>query len=368
MALAIRLARKGLYSTQPNPRVGCVIAQGEEIIATGWHERAGEAHAEVMALTQAGERARGAVAYVTLEPCSHFGRTGPCADALIAAGVVKVVVAMQDPNPQVGGSGLKKLIDAGIAVELGLLEEDARSLNEGFVQRMSKGLPLVTIKLAMSLDGRTAMASGESKWITAPPARHDVQKLRARSSAILTAVETVKHDDPALTVREDELRLEMGQLGISQQPLRVVLDRDAQLNGSEKVFANTAEVIYFVAQTATPAQCIEQASHIKIVKLKLQEDGRFRLQQVLELLAEHGVNELLVEAGAGLAGSFVQQSCVDRLMVYIAPKLMGDSARGLFELPYTQMAQSQELKLEDMRMVGDDVRLSYVVADSKTKA
>jgi diaminohydroxyphosphoribosylaminopyrimidine deaminase/5-amino-6-(5-phosphoribosylamino)uracil reductase len=367
MALALRLARRGLYSTHPNPRVGCVIAKGEDVLAQGWHEKAGGPHAEVMALAAAGVSAKGAVAYVTLEPCSHYGRTGPCADALIASGVSKVVVAMQDPNPEVGGNGIKKLLAAGIDVEIGLLEEDARALNVGFIRRMTKGVPHVTVKLAMSLDGRTAMASGESKWITAPPARHDVQKLRARSSAILTAVDTVKLDDPSLTVREDELVLGNNQLGICGQPLRVILDRDGQLRGNEKVFDETAQVVYVVEQNAHPAKCIESALHIDVVRLGLQSDGRFQLTQVLELLAERGVNELLVESGAGLAGSFVEQSCVDSLVVYVAPKIMGSAARGLFDLPYEKMAESRSLELTDMRMVGDDVRLSYVMVNHQNK-
>lgn len=354
MAEALRLAERGLYSTDPNPRVGCVLVAAEEIVGKGWHVRAGEAHAEVNALAQAGSLSRGATAYVTLEPCSHQGRTGPCAQALIQAGVVEVVVAMQDPNPLVSGNGVERLTDAGILVRTGLLSAQAKALNPGFVKRMSTGRPYVRIKMAMSLDGRTAMESGESQWITGPEARADVQRLRARSSVVLTGSGTVLSDNPEMTVRDQSLQTEDGVL---RQPMRAVVDWSGKLSGEEKFFSNTAKVLRFCSTDDA-----KMPSWVESLELRSAECEQPLLDEVLAVLAEQECNEVLVEAGAVLTGAFIAQRCWDECVVYIAPKLMGSRARPLFELGLDSMNEAHGLKLTDMRMVGNDIRLTYVPA------
>lgn len=354
MADALREASRGVYSTDPNPRVGCVLVANDQVLARGWHRRAGEGHAEVNALTEAGTSARGAHAYVTLEPCSHQGRTGPCARALVDAGVAEVTIAMIDPNPQVAGRGIAILESAGIRVRTGLMQSEAEALNPGFVSRMVNQRPYVRIKLAMSLDGRTAMASGESKWITGSAAREDVQRLRARSSAILTGVGTIQHDDPALTVRLAPTLYPDNKV---RQPDRVVLDWQGRLSGKERVFDATARVLYFGPRKADPKQL---GAHVEAIALPAEASGRSALPSVLHELAKRECNEVLVEAGAKLAGAFIAQQCWDELVVYMAPKLMGDRARALFELPLDSMNQSHGLKLTDIRQVGDDLRLTYL--------
>lgn len=305
MARAIELARKGLYSTHPNPRVGCVIVRDGQVVGEGWHVRAGEPHAEVHALRQAGELARGACAYVTLEPCSHHGRTPPCAEALVKAGVARVVAAMQDPNPQVAGQGLKRLADAGIEVASGVLEAEARTLNPGFLKRMEHGLPFVRAKLAMSLDGRTAMASGESQWITGPAARSAVQRLRARSSVVLTSAESVLADNARMTVRGDELGLDpqTTALALARAPLRVLIDGRLRVPLDAPFFqAGPALVV-----TAAEADLhYAQAGH-ELLRLPGSE-GRVDLPALMLELAARGVNEVLVEAGAGLVGAFARKA------------------------------------------------------------
>lgn len=347
MARALRLAERGLYTTDPNPRVGCVLVRDGEVVGEGWHVRAGEPHAEVHALRAAGDRARGATAYVTLEPCSHHGRTGPCAEALVAAGVARVVCAMIDPNPMVSGQGLARLERAGIAGAHGLMQAQAEALNPGFIRRMRGQRPYVRVKLAMSLDGRTAMASGESKWITGPAARRDVQRLRARSSAIITGSGTVLADDPALTVRADDLG---GP--VERQPLRVLVDSARRVPASARIFA-------------APGQCMVatlEEGGAQVLALP-GVDGRVSLEALCRVLAERQCNELLVEAGAGLAGAFIAAGLADELWVYMAPKLMGDGARGLLHLPeITGMAQAIALDLLDIRQYGPDLRLRYRVA------
>ncbi len=352
MAEALRLAERGIYSTDPNPRVGCVLVAAGEIVGKGWHVRAGQAHAEVNALAQAGSLSHGATAYVTLEPCSHQGRTGPCAQALIQAGVVEVVVAMQDPNPLVSGNGVERLTDAGIRVRTGLLSAQAKALNPGFVKRMSTGRPYVRIKMAMSLDGRTAMASGESQWITGPEARADVQRLRARSSVVLTGSGTVLSDNPEMTVRDQSLQTEDGVL---RQPMRAVVDWSGKLSGEEKFFSNTAKVLRFCSTDDA-----KMPSWVESVELRSAGCEQPLLDEVLAVLAEQECNEVLVEAGAVLTGAFVAQRCWDECVVYIAPKLMGSLARPLFDLGLDSMNEAHGLKLTDMRMVGDDIRLTYV--------
>ncbi len=355
MARALELARKGLYSTHPNPRVGCVIVRDGQVVGEGWHVRAGEPHAEVHALRQAAERARGATAYVTLEPCSHHGRTPPCADALVAAGVGRVVAAMQDPNPQVAGRGLKRLEDAGIAVSSGVLEAEAKALNAGFIKRMEQGLPFVRVKLAMSLDGRTAMASGESQWITGPAARAAVQRLRARASVVLTGADTVLMDAARLTVRPDELGLdaELTALAASRPPLRVLVD------GRLRV---PSDVPFFQAGPALVATALEgreaPAGHELIAVPGA--DGRVDLRRLLEALASRGVNEVLVEAGPRLAGAFAQAGLVDEYQIFFAGKFLGSGARPLLDWPLERMAEAPELSIVEVRAVGEDWRVIAV--------
>ncbi|XEG73471.1 bifunctional diaminohydroxyphosphoribosylaminopyrimidine deaminase/5-amino-6-(5-phosphoribosylamino)uracil reductase RibD [Pseudomonas sp. abacavir_1] len=350
MARALELARKGLYSTHPNPRVGCVVVKDGVVIGEGWHVRAGEPHAEVHALRQAGDNARGATAYVTLEPCSHFGRTPPCADALVKAGVARVVAAMQDPNPQVAGQGLRRLAEAGIEVACGVLEADAREINAGFIKRMETGLPFVRVKLAMSLDGRTAMASGESQWITGAAARRAVQRLRARSSVVLSGADTVLLDAARLTVRPDELGLDAEQtaLAAARQPLRVLVD------GRLRVPTDAA---FYQAGPALVASCAERdgfAAKSRELLVLPGADGHVDLAKLLAELGARGANEVLVEAGPRLAGAFARLGLVDEYRIFVAPKLLGSSARPLLELPLEKMAEARELKIADIRAVGDD--------------
>ncbi|WP_132144675.1 bifunctional diaminohydroxyphosphoribosylaminopyrimidine deaminase/5-amino-6-(5-phosphoribosylamino)uracil reductase RibD [Luteibacter rhizovicinus] len=348
MAHALRLAAKGLYTTQPNPRVGCVIARGDTVLGTGWHPRAGQPHAEVFALREAGESARGATAYVTLEPCAHHGRTPPCADALIAAGVGRVVVAVEDPFPKVDGAGIAKLRDAGIDVQVGLMHEAARDLNIGFFSRIERQRPWVRVKLAMSLDGRTALANGESKWITGEAARADVQRLRARSSAILSASGTVLGDDPRLTVRlpGDEAFV---------PPMRVIVDRLLRTPAGAHVLDDAAPTwLLHAADTPVPA-------HLKGVRrdtIRTDGDG-LDLAAVMHWLARHDVNEVHVEAGPTLCGALLAAGLADELVIYIAPILLGHTGRPLLNLPpLDDMTTRWKLRTMDRRQVGDDMRLT----------
>ncbi|WP_460095700.1 bifunctional diaminohydroxyphosphoribosylaminopyrimidine deaminase/5-amino-6-(5-phosphoribosylamino)uracil reductase RibD [Pseudomonas sp. S3_C01] len=356
MARALELARRGHYTTHPNPRVGCVIVRDGQIVGEGWHIRAGELHAEVHALRAAGEQARGATAYVTLEPCSHHGRTPPCADALVNAGVARVVAAMQDPNPEVAGRGLQRLAQAGIATESGVLEGEARKLNEGFLKRMEQGLPFVRVKLAMSLDGRTAMESGESQWITGPAARSAVQRLRAQASVVLTGADTVLADNARLTVRADELGLDAEQTALimSRPPLRVLVD------GRLRVPLDSA---FFKAGPALVATCMaveEQYANGPECMIVAGDDGQVDLYRLLVELAGRGVNEVLVEAGPRLAGAFARQGLVDEFQIFIAGKFLGSSARPLLDWPLAQMKDAPQLKITEIRAVGDDWRVIAV--------
>ena len=346
MARALRLAERAAFTTRPNPMVGCVIAHGEDVVGEGWHQRKGGPHAEVFALRAAGERARGATAYVTLEPCAHTGSTGPCADALIAAGVARVVAAMRDPFPQVDGAGFEKLRAAGIVVESGLMEAQARELNRGFLSRIERGRPWLRVKLASSLDGRTAMASGDSKWISGEAARRDVQQWRARSGALLTGAGTVLADDPQLTVRLDD-----GSDFLP--PLRVVLDPGLATVARGRVREGDAPTLYLHAPEAKPPRGL-QADHVAVPVDK----GRFDLDAVLRLLATRGINEVQVEAGATLAGAFLAAGLVDELLLYIAPVLLGERARPLFDgLHIDAMAERLRLRTVDSRSIGGDLRL-----------
>ncbi|KRA17776.1 bifunctional diaminohydroxyphosphoribosylaminopyrimidine deaminase/5-amino-6-(5-phosphoribosylamino)uracil reductase RibD [Lysobacter sp. Root604] len=346
MARALRLAERGAYTTKPNPMVGCVIAHGDEVVGEGWHQRAGEAHAEVHALNAAGERARGATAYVTLEPCAHTGRTGPCSQALIAAGVARVVAAMRDPFPQVDGAGFAQLQAAGIEVASGLMETQARALNRGFLSRIERGRPWLRVKLATSIDGRSALANGESKWISGDASRLDVQRWRARAGAIVTGAGTVLADDPSLTVR-------LGDDTAFVAPLRVVLDPGLATVARGRVREGDAPTLYLHAPDAKPPRELS-AQHAAIAV----REGRFDLDAVLRLLAERGVNEIQLEAGATLAGAFLAAGLVDEVLLYVAPVLLGQNARPLFDgLEIEAMAQKLRLHIVESRRIGEDVRL-----------
>jgi diaminohydroxyphosphoribosylaminopyrimidine deaminase/5-amino-6-(5-phosphoribosylamino)uracil reductase len=346
MARALRLAERGAYTTRPNPMVGCVIVGDGEVIGEGFHQRAGEPHAEVYALQAAGERAKGATAYVTLEPCAHTGRTGPCADALIAAGVSRVVAAMRDPFPQVDGAGFDRLRASGIATESGLMETQARQLNRGFLSRVERGRPWLRVKLATSLDGRTAMASGDSKWISGEASRRDVQRWRARAGAILTGAGTVLADDPSLTVR-------LGNDTPFVPPTRVVLDPGLATVARGKVREGDAPTLYIHTADVKPPRTMNAQ---RLVAPAI--GSSFDLKVVLELLAARGINEVQVEAGATLSGAFVAAGLADELLLYVAPVVLGDRARPLFGgLGIDAMAQRLHFKIVDSRAIGEDHRL-----------
>ncbi|MDQ7727200.1 bifunctional diaminohydroxyphosphoribosylaminopyrimidine deaminase/5-amino-6-(5-phosphoribosylamino)uracil reductase RibD [Halomonas sp. SpR8] len=360
MTRALQLAKKGLYTTDPNPRVGCVIVRDGHIVGEGYHLRAGEPHAEIHALNAAGEQAQGATAYVTLEPCSHTGRTGPCAVALKEACVSRVVIAMVDPNPHVSGRGIRLLEDAGIEVAVGLLESEARVLNPGFIARMTQQRPFVRLKMAMSLDGRTAMGSGESQWITGPEARTQVQRLRARSSAILSGVESIIMDDSRLTLRADQLHLENAQEVVRRQPLRVILDTHLRLPLAAACLTEPGRTLVIT----TPDHSVEKRERLTLAGAVVQvlpasDNGRIDLTLMLEWLAENEqVNELLVETGATLAGAMLDAELIDELQLFVAPTLLGGEARPLFALPgLSRMADQRRLTIHDMRAVGRDWRI-----------
>jgi diaminohydroxyphosphoribosylaminopyrimidine deaminase / 5-amino-6-(5-phosphoribosylamino)uracil reductase len=347
MARALELAGRGLYTTTPNPRVGCVIVRDGAVAGEGWHERAGSAHAEVNALAAAGIRARGATAYVSLEPCVHQGRTGPCTESLIKAGVARVVAAMLDPNPQVSGKGGERLKQAGIAVETGLMAEDARDLNVGFVSRMTRGRPWIRLKVAASLDGRTALANGRSQWITGEEARRDGHHWRARACAVLTGAGTVRDDDPRLTVRE---------VATTRQPLRVVVDSKLETPPAAKILEGGGVLV---------AAAREDRAKIAALKAKGAEvivmpnsAGKVELGDLFRELGRREINEVHVEAGFRLNGSLVREGCVDELLVYLAPSIIGDKAQAMFDLPeLTELAGRRQLVIRDLRAVGPDIRL-----------
>lgn len=350
MARALRLAERGLFSTTPNPRVGCVLVRDGAVVGEGWHARAGEPHAEAHALAAAcAERpnaARGATAYVTLEPCSHHGRTPPCTDALIAAGVARVVAAMRDPNPQVAGRGLQQLRAAGIAVADGLLAHEARELNIGFASRMERGRPWLRLKLAASLDGKTALNNGRSQWITGPEARRDGHFFRARACAILTGAGTVRDDDPRLTVRD---------VATSRQPLRVVVDSRYETPPTARILEGGNTLVAAASEDAAKIAALRAAG--AEVAVLPDPHGKVDLPRLLAVLAERGVNELHVEAGHKLNGSLLREGLVDELLLYFAPTLLG-SGREMFPLPeLTDLAGRRDLKLVDLRRIGGDIRI-----------
>lgn len=363
MARAIQLARHGLYTTAPNPRVGCVLSKNGDIIASGWHQQAGSKHAEIEALSKAGEQAKGATAYVTLEPCSHHGKTPPCADALIKAGVKRVVAAMVDPNPQVAGNGLKALHDAGIETSWGLLEEDAKALNPGFIKRMLHQQPLLRVKMATSLDGRTAMASGESKWITGPAARADVQRWRAQSCAIVMGVDSVLSDDPSMTVRQADWLGESPELWQQQpirQPLRIVLDSQCRIPLNAKLLQQPGKTAIATTENSLKqyGDKISQLRNLGHEVIITNSGDQIDLPSLLRKLAKKEINEVLVETGPTLAGAFIQAGLVDELILYMAPKLMGHAAKPSLNLPgLDKMSDCLQLNLKDIRQVGEDLRI-----------
>ena len=361
MARALELARAGLYSAAPNPRVGCVIARGERMLGEGFHARTGGPHAEVEALAAAGKAARGATAYLGLEPCSHHGRTPPCSEALIAAGIGRVVAAIEDPNPQVAGEGFARLRQAGIEVACGLMAEEASALNAGFIRRMAQGRPRVTVKLAASLDGRTAMASGESQWITGAAAREDVQRLRGESCAVVTGVGTVLADDPRMDLRLCEA------LARGRQPLRVVLDSGLRMPPGARILAPPGRAL--VCAAATPAGKAGNAGFEAALRtlaaagaeVQPLPPGRAGLDLgvLLEALAARECNEVLVEAGPTVAGAFVAAGLADRLVIYLAPSLLGSDAREMVTLPgLTRMSERLQWRFSEVRRVGEDLRIT----------
>jgi len=347
MARALRLAAKGLYTTTPNPRVGCVVVRDGRVVAEGWHERAGEAHAEAIALEKAGHDANGATVYVTLEPCSHDGRTPPCADALVRARVARVVVAMQDPNPLVAGAGLQRLRNAGIDVEIGALETEARELNVGYVSRMTLGRPWMRVKIAAGLDGKTALENGASQWITSPQARRDAHRWRARSCAILTGIGTLTHDDPRLNVRD---------VKTTRQPLRVVVDSRLRMPGNAKIVDGGGLIIATACDDESSIKMfVDRGAEVLVVP---NGQGKVDLGLLGAELARRGINEVLVEAGINLHSALLRAGMVDELLFYFAPKLLGDRGRGMFDLgPLGEMDEVLSLDVTQLRQIGPDMRL-----------
>ena len=346
MARALQIAERGMYTTTPNPRVGCVVARGAQVLGEGWHERCGEAHAEVRALADAHERgndARGSTAYVTLEPCNHHGRTPPCTDALLAAGIARVVIAMRDPNPQ-AAQGADRLRAAGVAVDIGLREHEARELNPGWIKRMRTGRPWLRLKIAPSLDGRTALPNGASQWITGPAARADGHRWRARACAILTGIGTVRQDDPRLSVRD---------VPTSRQPLKVIVDRHAELAATARLLAE-GETLVFTA--VAPKVPLPPHVHTRVMP---DRDGRIDLPAMLDVLGARGINEVHVEAGAKLNGALLAAGLGDELLVYLAPCLLGDPARGMLDRPQpiVDLGERVRLSIHSIVPVADDWRV-----------
>ena len=347
MARALRLAERGLYTTTPNPRVGCVLVKDGRVVGEGWHERAGEPHAEIVALKAAGAAAEGATAYVSLEPCAHQGRTPPCSDALIATKVARVVAAMQDPNPQVEGKGLQKLRDAGIRMEVGLMEEQARELNIGFVSRMTRGRPWMRVKIAASLDGKTALKNGVSQWVTGPDARRDGHHWRARACAVMTGIGTLKDDDPRLTVRD---------VPTTRQPLRIVVDSRLRITPQAKIFDGGPVLIATATHDAAKARLLEDKG-ASVVVLPNAE-SKVDLSKLAEHLAGMGLNEVLVEAGLNLNSALRRAGVVDELLLYLAPHLLGNAGRGMLDLgELTTMDQRLQLEIRETRTIGPDMRI-----------
>lgn len=364
MQMALELAKQGQFTTTPNPSVGCVLVKNNNVIGQGFHFKAGEPHAEVMALRDAaakGNSTEGSTVYVTLEPCSHFGRTPPCSSALIDAKVAKVIAAMTDPNPQVAGRGLKLLSDAGIESAVGLLAEKAEMINKGFLKRMRTGLPFVQLKLAMSLDGRTAMANGESKWITGEAARADVQLQRARASAVLSTAATVLADEASLNVRWAQLPQKVRSVypeNLLRQPVRIILDFQHRLPAGAQLFRIKSPV-WLVSDNEKFTENRPHFDFVSTIELTPHEQ-QSRLSRLMAVLGERGINSLWVEAGATLAGALIEENLADELILYVAPKLLGDDARGLCRLPHlTALADAPLWRLQSMEQIGRDIKLVY---------
>ncbi|MDN3378959.1 MULTISPECIES: bifunctional diaminohydroxyphosphoribosylaminopyrimidine deaminase/5-amino-6-(5-phosphoribosylamino)uracil reductase RibD [unclassified Pseudoalteromonas] len=363
MSRAIELAKRGRFTTTPNPNVGCVLVKNGEIVGEGFHQLAGQGHAEVNALAMAGEQAKGAIAYVTLEPCSHFGRTPPCAEGLKNAGVRKVIAAMVDPNPQVAGKGLAILADAGIEVASGLLEPQARLLNRGFLKRMERGLPFVTCKMAASLDGKTALQNGRSKWITSTKARQDVQLFRAQSCAILTGADTVIIDDAKLNVRQNELPQKLPTTLPLRQPIRVIVDSQNRLTPDLALFSIEGEIIILTTKLDKSKQWPHYVKHIVVPEKEKKVD----LLVALKLLAQQQINSIWLEAGATLAGAMTEQNLIDEFVVYLAPKLLGNDAKSLLNFAtLTSMQDTINLAIKECACVGEDIRIIADIATTKS--
>ena len=359
MARALHLARKGIYTTMPNPTVGCVLVRDNQIIGEGFTSLAGGPHGEINALRSVEGSAEGATAYVTLEPCAHYGRTPPCAKALVEAGITKVIAAMTDPNPRVCGGGFKILEEAGIETASGLLEADAREINKGFFKLMETGRPFVRCKMAMSVDGRTAMASGESQWITGPEARADVQQWRARSCAIVTGVDSIIHDDSSLTVRVNELRIENPDAAAEKQPLRVVVDSTLRIPLDARILTLPGTTLIACTNPDQKKHSALAEQGIEVIVLPAcEQTNRVDLDALMAELAKRHCKEVLLETGATLAGAAVEAGVVDELLIYMAPVLMGSDARPLFQLPFTRMAEKKPLVIDDIRAFGRDWRLT----------
>lgn len=356
MALALREAERGIYTAQPNPRVGCILVKNNKILARGFHLQTGEGHAEAVALEQLGAKIEGVTAYVTLEPCSFEGRTPSCADALIKAGITRVVFGMEDPHPKNAGLGLEKLKSAGVVVDGPLMESSARALNPGHIRKFEAGLPYVRLKLAMTLDGKTALQNGQSQWITGAEARQDVQRLRARSCAVVTGVQTVIDDDPALTVRSNELGIEFAELSARIPRMLVVLDPEKRISEHSAILSNPNLLLVTLNDP-------ENTAHLGVEQVQLASDGnrRIDLHALLHELADRDCNEILFECGATLAGSLVKEELVDELVIYMAPKLMGNKARSLLNMSeIIEMADIPELEIRDIRQLGNDIRITAV--------
>jgi len=350
MAQALRLAERGLYTAHPNPMVGCVLVRDDEVVAEGWHKFAGEAHAEINALNAAADRAQGATAYVTLEPCSHHGKTPPCTDALVAAGIAEVFVGLADPNPKVNGQGIQALVDAGIPTRVGLMQGEVEKLLAGFLSRVTRGRPFVRLKIACSIDGRIAMSNGQSQWITGPEARADVQRLRARSSAIMTGIGTILADDPSLTVRDAAIDTN------GRQPMRVVLDRGLRMPLSAEMLALPGDTLIYCSADEKRQPLVDAGAEV----IKVEEaDGVVSAAAVLADLAAREVNNVLVEAGPELAGNLMSNALVDELVIYQAPHIMGSETMGMFRTPaWTKLSDRKALDITDVRRVGTDTRIT----------
>jgi diaminohydroxyphosphoribosylaminopyrimidine deaminase/5-amino-6-(5-phosphoribosylamino)uracil reductase len=356
MAKALKLAGKGKNTTHPNPRVGCVIVQNGVIVGDGYHRFAGEPHAEVNALKHAGRYAEGATMYVNLEPCCHHGRTPPCTDAIIKAGISRVVIAMEDPNPQVNRAGISTLQNAGIVVQTGINRERAAWLNRGFVRRINQGVPWVTLKIAISLDGKTAMENGKSQWITSEPARQDAHRVRAENAAILTGIGTVLRDNPKMTARIPDLE---------RQPLRVILDSRLSTPTSAAILEAPGDVLIITSPSETGDAEIYSQKNVEVISCGMVGSS-IDLKQVLLELGSREINNLMLEAGSRLSGAMLQQDLVDELIVYMAPDLLGSSARGMFQIPGLESIEDKyQFGFRDVRQVGRDLRLTLRAAIAK---